>query len=136
MPNPIVAAPDDEEALVQYLRLIPEVTDLIPAAQITTRLRPSPTYPVVLIQRIGGVGIWPALDEPAEQIDVVGGTKAQCKALTMVVRAAVLAIANDVVPAAVLVSASEEVGPSWLPDTVPVPPIPRYTARYRVLLHN
>lgn len=136
MANPVAAAPDDELAVIQYLRLAPEVTALIPAARITTELPPSPVYPVVLIQRIGGVGIWPALDEPAQQIDVVGGTKAQCKTLALTVRAAILAIANDVVPAAVLASASEEVGPSWLPDTVPVPPIPRYTARYRVLLHN
>ena len=136
MPYPIVAAPDDELAVIQYLRGLAQVTALVPAASITTELPSSPVYPVVLIQRIGGQMIWPALDEPAVQVDVLGVTKADTKTLTMVVRAAILAIANDIVSAAVLSSAYEEVGPSWLPDTVPVIPIPRYTARYRVLLHN
>ncbi|MET4780810.1 hypothetical protein [Glaciihabitans sp. UYNi722] len=137
MSYPITPLPDDELALLQYLRGIPEVTTLIPAARLTTELPPTPVYPVVLISLAGGTALVPrAIGEPAFQVDVVGGTKAQCKKLTLTIAAAILAIANDVVPEAVLVSATEEVGPSWLPDTVPVPPIPRYTARYRVLLHK
>ena len=136
MPYPIVAAPDDELAVIEYLRGLTQVTALVPAASITTQLPPSPVYPVVLIQRIGGQMIWPALDEPAIQVDVLGVTKVAAKTLMMVIRAALLAIANDIVPAAVLASAYEEVGPSWLPDTIPIPPVPRYVARFRILLHN
>lgn len=136
MPYPIVVMPDDELALIEYLRSIPEVTALIPAARITLQLPPSPTYPVVLVQRIGGdFLVWPQIDQPALQIDVIGGTRHQCKQLMLTVRAAILAIANDVVAEGVLSSATEEVGPSWLPDTIPNPPLPRYTARYRVSLH-
>jgi len=47
-----------------------------------------------------------------------------------------MAIANDTVTEGVLVSASEEVGPQWIPDAVVVPPLPRYVARYRVILHK
>lgn len=137
MPYPLAALPDDELALVQYLRSVPAVTALVPAARITLELAPSPTYPVVLIQRAGGIGIWPGLDYAALQVDVIdaAGRRRACKVLAQTVRAAIWAIANDVVPEAVLASAHEEIGPQYLPDTVPTPPLPRYVARYRVLMH-
>jgi hypothetical protein len=137
MPYPLVIQPDDELALIQYLRGIAQVTALVPGTRITTELPPNPVYPVVLVQRAGGVGIWPAIDEPALQVDVVEnpGRRFECKTLMRTVRAAILAIANDTVAQGVLSSAFEEVGPQWLPDTVPVPPMPRYTARFRVLIH-
>ena len=137
MSFPIAVMPDDELAILQYLRSVPEVVALVPASRITTEMPPSPVYPLLLVQRAGGqVAVWQALDEPALQVDAVGGTKAQCKKLMLTARAAILAIANDVVAEAVLASAYEEVGPQWLPDTVPTPPTSRYTARYRVLLHK
>lgn len=136
MPNPVATLPDDELALIQYLGLVPEVTALVPAARITTELPPTPVYPAVLISLVGGVDVARGIGEPAVQVDVVGGTKGQCKRLTLAVKAAILAIANDVVPEGVLSSASEEVGPSWLPDTIPTPPLPRYVARYRIILHK
>ena len=138
MPFPLTQYPDDELALIQYLRTVPEVTALVPGTRITTELPPSPTYPVVLVQRAGGVGIWPALDDAALQVDVVAaaGARRACKVLAQTVRAAVLAIANDTVAEGVLVSGFEEVGPQYLPDTIPNPPLPRYTARYRVITHH
>lgn len=137
MAFPLAPLPDDELALIQYLRTVSAVTALVPAARITLELPPSPTYPVVLIQRAGGVGIWPALDEPALQVDCVAaaGQRRACKVLAQTVRSAILAISNDVVGEGVLASASEEIGPQYLPDTIPNPPLPRYTARYRVLMH-
>jgi hypothetical protein len=142
MPYPLSVLPDAELALIQYLRLIPEVIALVPAARVTTQLAPSPVYPVVLISRAGGSpAVWQALDEPALQVDVLGDVtdkdgKAKCSLLMRTVAAAILAIANDTVPEAVLSSAMEEVGPAWLPDTIPVPPIPRYVARFRVFMHK
>lgn len=144
MPLPLTQYPDDELALIQYLRTITEVTALVPGTRITTELPPSPTYPVVLVQRAGGVGIWPALDDAALQVDVIAAarsdaapnTRRQCKVLAQTVRAAILAIANDTVAEGVLASGSEEVGPQYLPDTIPNPPLPRYTARYRVITHH
>ncbi len=138
MAFPVTVLPDDELALIQYLRTVPEVTALVPGARITTELPPSPTYPVVLVQRAGGVGIWPALDDAALQVDVVAaaGQRRACKVLAQTVRGAILAIANDTVAEGVLASGSEEVGPQYLPDTIPNPPLPRYTARYRVITHR
>ncbi|NNC10695.1 DUF3168 domain-containing protein [Planctomonas sp. JC2975] len=137
MPNPIVAIPDDELALLQYLKARPEVLALIPATQLSSDMPASPVYPIVLVNRAGGTAHDRAyIDEPALQVDVMASTKRAAKQLTNVVRSAILAIANDVVAEGTLVSAAEEVGPGWLPDTISVPPVPRYTARYQVLLHK
>jgi len=139
MAYPIADLPDDELAVLQYLKAVPELLALLPAAQMRTELPNKPTYPMLLIQRAGGITVdGHGLDEPAIQVDVVGaaGTKAAVKKIANTARGAILAIASDIVAEAVLVSATEEVGPSWLPDTVPTPPLPRYTARYRVLLHK
>jgi hypothetical protein len=137
MPYPLASLPDDELALIQYLRSISAVTALVPGVRITTELPPSPTYPVVLVQRAGGTVIARAIDDSALQVDVINdaGKRRECKILAQTVRAAVLAIANDQVAEAVLASGFEEIGPQYIPDTIPVPPLPRYTARYRVLLH-
>lgn len=137
MPNPIVALPDDELALLQYLKSRPEVTALVPATQMMTELPSNPTYPVVLVARAGGTAFDRAsIDDAAIQVDVLAVDKRTCKKVTLMVRAAVLAIANDVVAEGVLASAAEEIGPTWLPDTIPVPPIARYTTRYAVVLHK
>jgi hypothetical protein len=137
MPYPLAPLPDDELALIQYLRSVSAVTALVPAGRITTELPPNPTYPVVLVSRAGGVTITYGIDDPALQVDVnhSAGNRRACKQLAQVVRAAILAIANDVVPEAVLASGSEEVGPQYLPDTIPIPPLPRFTARYRIVMH-
>lgn len=136
MPYPITLQADDELALIQYLRSIPTVTALVPAGNIILELLPSPTYPYVLVQRAGGNALAPDIDDTALQVDALATTRADAKTLGLAVRAAVLAIANDVVTEATLASAAEEIGLQWLPDTVPTPPIPRYTARYRVILHK
>lgn len=139
MPNPITVLPDDELALIQYLRLRPEVTALCPAERITTQLGPQPTYPAVTIQRLGGStnpapGQW--VDRASIQVDVLGPSdRRACKVLALTVRAAVLAIANDTVDEGVLASGSEDAPPQWLPDTLSNPPLPRFMARYRIVLH-
>ena len=135
MPNPITVQSDAVLALLQFLRLRPELTALIPADHIVTEIPTSPSYPYVIVQLGGGRGIWPALDEPSIQVDSVGGAKALCGQIARTVRACIWSIANDVVPAGVLCSGADEMAPAYIPDTVPTPPLPRYTARYALLLH-
>ena len=137
MPNPVYVLPDAVLAVIQYLRLRTELTALTSAAHVVTEIPPSPDYstPYVVVQLGGGIGIWPAVDEPALQIDTVGGTKVLCNQVARTVHACIWAIANDVVSAGVLSSGATEMGLAYLPDTVPTPPLPRFTARYRVLLH-
>ena len=135
MPYPVYVQPDATLAVIQYLRLRTELTALLPAASIVTEIPTSPTYPYVVVQLAGGSGIWPALDEPAMQIDVVGGTKALCGQIARTIRACIWAIANDTVSAGVLSSGWDQMPPAYIPDTIPTPPLPRYTARYSVICH-
>ena len=139
MPHPIVVLPDAELAVITYLRSQAAVTDVVAGDRITTVLPPQPdfTIPRVLVHRTGGSSQqWGIIDEAAYQIDVIGGTRFECQTVMRHVRAAVMAIANDVVTDAVLASTEEEIGPAWLPDNVPVPPVARYSWRCRIFIHN
>jgi hypothetical protein len=137
MAMPINILPDAELALIQYLRSRSEITALVPGSRITTVAPPEPTYPLVRVMRIGGTGTsWGLIDEPAFQVDVIGGSRHLCQQIARTIRACILAIANDTVSEGTLASASEETGIQWFPDTVVVPPLPRFVARYRVFLHK
>jgi hypothetical protein len=137
MALPVNVLPDAELALIQYLRSRTEVTALIASDRITTVRPPEPTYPLVTVMRVGGQSTsWGAIDEPALQVDVIGGSRYQCQRIARTIRACILAIANDTVSEGTLASGFEEIGPQWLPDSVVVPPLPRFVARYRVFLHK
>ena len=135
MANPVFVQPDAVLALMQYLRLRTELMALIPSDHIVTEIPASPTYPYVVVQWGGGNGIWPAIDDASMQIDSVGGTKVACGQIARTVRACIWAIANDVVPAGVLCSGADTMRMAYIPDTVPTPPLPRFTARYSLTLH-
>ena len=135
MPYPLAVDCDATLAMIQYLRLRTELTALLPAASIVTEIPTAPTYPYIVIQEAGGSSIFPAIDVPTLQVDTVGGSKVLCNQIARTVKAAVVGIANDIVPAGVLSSGHEEMRRAWLPDIVPTPPLPRYTARYSVILH-
>ena len=130
----MIAQIDVELATIQMLRATPGVTALVPAASITTQLPPNPMYPHVLIQRASGQMLtWVTIDAPVVQVDVMGTTQGQASRAMLAVRAAILGLASTVVPEGVLESATEQIGPSWLPDTVSVPPVPRYTAHFEII---
>ena len=135
MANPVYVQPDAVLAVMQYLRLRPELTALIANDHIVTEIPTSPTYPYVVVQEGGGTGIWPALDEPALQVDTVGGVKPLCSQIARTVRACIWAIASDVVPAGVLCSGFDTMRMAYLPDQIPTPPLARFVARYSVLMH-
>ena len=132
---PLSVLPDATLGVIQYLRSLTEITALVASDHILTQIPVTPTYPYILVQWAGGRGIWPALDEPSIQIDVLGGTQVMCNQIARTVRAGIWAIANDIVAAGILVSGFDEMPPAWMPDMVSVPPLSRYTARYRVILH-
>jgi hypothetical protein len=137
MSYPITVLPDAELSLLQYLRALSIVTDLVPAERITTALPPKPVYPHVTIKRVGGTAVaWQRVDSAALQLDVWGGSRKECQDIARTIRAAILAIYGDKVDEANLVSASEEVGLQWIPDTLTVPALPRYVGRFQVLLHK
>lgn len=137
MPNPLTVLPDPLKVTLDYLRSIPEITALVAADHILTSLPPQATdFPYVLIAWGSGDGIWPAIDQPTIQVDVLGGEKVQCGLIARTIRAAIWAAANDRFPSGVLSSGEDVVSPQWLPDTTFTPPLARYTARYRLTIHN
>ena len=136
MTYPVNLQPDAELALIQFLRSRTEITSLVPADRITTTRPSEPTYPLVLVMRIGGLANNWQIDEPAFQVEVIGGSRYQCQQIARTIKACILAIRNDVTSEAVLVSGSEEVGVQWIPDSLVVPPLPRFVARYQVLMHK
>jgi len=135
MANPVYVQPDAVLALMQYLRLRTELMALIASDHIVTEIPASPTYPYVVVQEGGGTGIWPAIDEPALQVDTVGGTKAACSLIARTVRACIWSISSDVVPAGTLCSGFDQMRMAYIPDQIPTPPLPRFVARYSVLMH-
>ena len=135
--------PDPTLAVIAYLQSISQVSSLVPADHILTAIPLNPTYPYILVQQGGGRGIWPGIEDASIQIDVLGGIQEMCNLIARTVRAAIWAIANDIVSitsnsstvSVALVKGEDEVAPSWIPDLVPNPPLSRYTARYAITLH-
>lgn len=136
MANPVYVLPDAPLAVIQYLRSTAAITALIDPERITTRIDPEPTYPVLLVQRMGGQVIGRGgIDNSTLQVSCIGGSEFECSKLIRTVRATILAIANDVVSEGTLVSGFELVGPSWIPDTTTEPPLSRFILRVQVVLH-
>ncbi|MEO6116011.1 MAG: hypothetical protein ABIP33_06465 [Pseudolysinimonas sp.] len=147
MSRPIVVIPDPVLAALQYLRGVAALTALVPAASIVTEIPSSPAYPYLVVNVVpSNGGIYPSIEEAVLQLDALdtdhgGGSptsgKVTANAIARTARAAMWAIANDsTASGAVLCSSREEIGPQWLPDTVPTPHIACFTQRQAVILHG
>lgn len=86
--------PDAERLLSAFLRLQPEVVDLV-AQRVYTVLPDTKEWPLVRLQRIGGTSEGTPNDDallrdvPAVQVDVYGGAKALAWQVADTVRAAI-----------------------------------------------
>jgi len=146
MSRPIVILPDPVLAILQYLRGVAVLTSLVAPDHIVTEIPSSPSYPYLVVNLVpSGGAIYPSIDDAVFQLDALDidhstGTtsgKVTAAAIARTVRAAMWAIANDTTASgAVLSSCREEIGPQWLPDTVPTPHIACYTQRQAVILHG
>lgn len=135
MPDALYVLPDSVLALIQYYRARAEIAALVGAStNIGTALPANYAGTAfVMVNLAGGVGIWPAIGDDALQVDCYAPTKDAASLLARTVRTATWSIRNDTVAAGTLMSGSEELGPQWLPDSTPAFPLPRFTARYRVI---
>lgn len=133
--TPLDVLPDANLAVIQYLRSLTQITTLVASDHIISQIPTVPSYPYILVQLAGGQGVWPGLDKPTVQIDCMGGLQEDANLIARTVRAAIWAISNDVVTEGILASGFDEMPPSWMPDMSVTPPISRYTARYKVILH-
>ncbi len=93
MTAPIYLAPDMTKLVVVYLRDQPEVTALLPAAQIRGRVGDAPTFPLVRVTRITDTSVRetpPLLDQVQMQLDVWGGNNRQAERIAATCRAALV----------------------------------------------
>jgi len=135
MPDALYVLPDSVLALIQYYRARPEIAALLPASTSIEATLPAgwAGTAFVLVNLAGSGGIWPAVGDDAIQVDCYAPTKDAASALARTVRAATWAIRNDTVAAGTLMRGLEEIGPQWLPDSLPTIPVDRFTARYRII---
>lgn len=104
--------------------------------RVGSRRPENSTGPVVVIRQIGSEAVrrqW--LDRASLQIDAYAADQASASLLARTVSAVLAAAANEVTPVGVLVSADEETGLAWLPDTLLEPPAPRWLLGVSVLTH-
>lgn len=127
---------DAELAVLQYLRTVPELTSVLPPDRICTEIPADGRGAFLLVTRVLGEYLAPGVDAAILQVDAVAPAKKTANEIAAVASAALCGIANSIVAEGVLAAGFEELGPAWLPDTISVPPIPRYTARYRVVTHR
>ncbi len=89
----------------------------------STDLPTAPTYPLLTVNRIGGIPVDRVLDVARLQVDAWGASRASAGDYARSARAALLAM-PDSVPRVTAVL--DDLGLSWQPDTVVTPPRPRF----------
>lgn len=115
----IIEAPDIEAVVAVTLRNA-AISGL--STRVYSSVPTNPTYPLVTVQRIGGVpSVREYLDTANIQIDVWGGTKSEARDIAARARVVLLGLAGSLVssPVAAWISAVEDaLGLSWQPDPV------------------
>ena len=131
---------DVEQLLATFLRAQTEVTDLV-GDRVYTDLPHDRTYPLVLVQRIGGnhvvqVPMW--LDSALVQFDVYGGTHKQAFALMSVCISVIAERAIRAHPEGCVTGVTSD-SIAYNPEEDFVDPQgharPRYTTTVNVLVH-
>lgn len=128
------ALPDAEALLSQFLRAQDEIIDVIPSdldgARVYTVIPEKPTWPIVLLRRIGGVPRVArplVLDDVLIQVDAYGGTKKAAHDLVELVRSCIAARIEGVHELGNVTGYSFG-NLSWLPDNAYTPSRARYVA--------
>ena len=113
----ILEAPDMEAVAAVTLRNA-AISGL--GTRVYSSIPADPTYPLVTVQRIGGIpSVREYLDTANIQIDVWGGSKSEARDIAARARVVLLSLAGTSVtsPVSAWISAVEDVlGLSWQPD--------------------
>jgi hypothetical protein len=130
--NPLVALPDVERLLVDFLKNIPEL------AGVVVDNRPPAgfdgTTKAVIVSRTGGAWIDDQqLDRPLVELEIYGPTKTDAHAVSLSTRAALMQIRTTTYGGALVVDIVEESAARWLPD-YNHPAGNRYLTTVRLLL--
>lgn len=129
--------PDIEKLVAAFLRSQADVASLVSARVYTDRQGLAhPTYPYVIVTRLGGVGDYPHWkDEARLQIEAWyrDGSKPDTLTVIRTVEAALQLLPGT--HAEGVVSGVQTAGPQWLPDPTSTPAIPRYLLNATVWSH-
>jgi hypothetical protein len=133
MSTPVDVFPDAEAAVGSIIR-----SDL--SARVYSSIPKRPTYPLILVRRIGGVPITRhRLDAADIQLDVYGTTKSEARLLAVQARQSLYEAEGSTISIssgnAWYSGVTDVQGLTWLPDSSNVP-LNRYVFTVRVFLHS
>jgi hypothetical protein len=106
---------DAELLTVNYLRARTEISALV-STRVTTELPPAPTFPALVVSRIGGISDYPGwIDVGRLQFDAWGTTKATASALARTALAALREMPGSHA-LGVVTRVAQDLGLTWAPD--------------------
>ena len=133
--SPVLVLPDAILVVRTWLLTVAEVTALV-GTRISTASSASPTYPYVLLQRIGGTAaVRQRLDTARLQYRAWGTDEPNAYLVGRTVLAALLAMEGFSTESATVTGVEEILGLGSFPDTVRTPPTPSYLGEVLVYLH-
>lgn len=110
-----------------------ELTSLV-GQRVSTRSPGTIVYPYVTLQRIGGLPtISYRLDSARIQVDCWAETEGTASRVARVARAALHRMEGYTTGEATVTGVEDDLGMTWLPDTVRHPPTPRFL--FGVVIH-
>lgn len=125
--------PDAEQLAVDWLKAHTDIDALV-GNKIFTALPKDPTYPCLVIRRLGGVpAIREHLDRARLQIDAWGRTKYEARQAAAAAQAALHEMPPATHTQGVVTAVEDDLGLTWSPD--PVTDRPRYIVGVLVYLH-
>jgi hypothetical protein len=129
---PTYVGADVELIAVGYLRGRAEIAALV-GTRVYTEIPEGPTFPLIAVNRIGGVAPWPGwLDTARLQIDAWGNTKYQARQLAATALAVLLEMPGTYAQG-VITHVTQDLELSWSPDDTTDQP--RYVVGVAVTNH-
>jgi len=130
---PLAILPDAELVATAYLRGHEDVAPIV-GARVYTELPESPVYPLLRVQRVGGVTRVPRrLDSARMQVEAWATTKQAARDLAATAHAALWDAGGHTVEGAVITGVEDVLGLTWFAD--PVTHRPRYLFDVVLLTH-
>jgi hypothetical protein len=129
---PVYVAADVELIAVNFLRGRAEITALV-GSRVYTEVPAEPTFPLLTVQRIGGLVDWPGwLDTARLQVDAWAATKYAARTLAATALAVLLEMPG-IYAQGVITHVTQDLGLTWSPDETT--DRPRYVLGVAVTTH-
>lgn len=132
----VPVAADVELLVTGYLRTHPDVSPLATGG-LHTELGPHPSWPLLLVKRLGGPRLYPGhISRPRVQVEAWGEQheRPEARLLAATAQAALLDLPG-IHGSTVVTDVTEESDLMWLPDPVTTPARPRYLFSLLITTH-